>query len=182
MFESFDAGGAEGSYTNSAPPNWLASIYVQGTTTEALTCVNSTAQSASHSLEASINFDASSDLAEVGIASWSTWGGIINASAAGNQYSFWVRATGPVTIANLYLCQSSCFPEIGNLGVNLAVPGDSAWHNFVVPLGTGTPPAPWTFANGAPPWNNNPIAQVFFDVVGPPGNVVVNFDDMYFYP
>lgn len=182
MYENFDASGAEGSYTNNAIPTWLANTFVLGTTTEAITCVTSTAHAGSHSMECSINFDGSGDLAEVGIDSWSTWGGSINASSATNNYSFWVRATGPVTIANLYICQSSCLPQILNSGINLVVPGDSQWHNFVVPIGSPNPPSPWVFNQGAAPWTNSGIVQVFFDMVGPPGPVVVNYDDIYFYP
>ena len=182
MYESFDAGGAEGSYSNTAPPGWLANVFVQGTTTEAITCVTSNSKSSSHSMECTINFDGSGDLAEVGIGSWSTWGSYINASTATNNYSFWVTSTGPVTIANLYICAPSCLPQILNAGINLAVPGDSQWHNFVVPIGSPTPPSPWVFNQGAAPWNNNAIVEVYFDMVGPPGPVVVNYDDIYFYP
>ncbi|HVZ81240.1 MAG TPA: hypothetical protein VHE12_10675 [bacterium] len=182
MYESFDSGGAECCYSDAAAPGWLASSYVQGTTTEGVTCTTAQALSGTHSMECSIDFDASGDLAEVGIASWSTWGGTINASAATGYYSFWVSATGPVTIANLYICQSSCLPQILNPGINLAVPGDGQWHNFLVPIGSPTPPSPWVFNQGAAPWTQTGIVQVFFDMVGPAGPVVVHLDDIYFYP
>ncbi len=186
-FDTFDSGGAEGVYSDpqGAPlPAWLAAPWTPGgsTTTQAVTCQTVVSHNGTHSVMDIINFDPSSDLAELGLYSWDAWGGPINASAAANNYSFWVQANGPVTIANLFMCQSSCLPEIGNPGLNLAVPGDGLWHNFVVPIGSPVPPSPWIFQNGVAPWNNNPIVEVFFDMVGPPGAVTVYFDDIYFYP
>lgn len=183
-FDSFDAGGAEGSYTNTAPPSWLASSWTPGgsTTSQGITCQTNVSHSSSHAIMDVINFDASGDVAELGLYSWDAWGGAINAGTATNNYSFWAQASGPVSIANIFICNSGCLPEIGWTGVNLSLSPDNTWHYYAVPLGSPNPPAPWAFTSGVAPWTNSSNVEVFFDMVGSPGPVTVYYDDIAFYP
>jgi hypothetical protein len=186
-FESFDAGGAECCYSDpqAAPlPSWLAAPWTPGgsTTSQAVTCQTNVAHGGTHSMMDIINFDSSSDLAELGLYSWDAWGGAVNASSATNNYGFWAQASGPVSIANLFICNASCSPEIGWAGVNLLLPGDGQWHYYAVPLGSPNPPSPWAFVSGVAPWTNSSDVEVFFDMVGPPGPVTVYYDDIAFYP
>src|SRR6185295_8445054 len=128
----------------------------------AVSCLNSISHAGTHGLQTSINFDASgTNIAELGVASWATWGGSVDASTATDSFSFWVQSSAPVTIANLYICEAGGVPEIGN-AVNLAIPGDGLWHQYTVPIAVPVPPSPWTFVQGAAPWNNNPLVAVFF--------------------